>query len=131
MDINKVGVVGSGLMGSGIIQVCAQSGFDVNVTEMDQEALDKGITSIDSLLSRRVKNGKLTQKDKDATIKRIFGSTDYKNFSECDLVIEAVFENMELKKKVFKDLDKIKVEIPWRLGSGRILSWQRIPRYYQ
>ena len=107
MDINKVGVVGCGLMGSGIIQVCAQSGFDVNVTEEDQKTLDKGMASIDSVLSRRAKNGKLTQKDKDATIERISGSTDYKNFSECDLVIEAVFENMELKKKVFKELDQV------------------------
>lgn len=107
MDFNKVGVVGCGAMGSGIVQVCAQSGFDVNVMEINQEALNKGIASIDSMLSGRVKKGKLAQEDKDATINRISGSTDYKNFSECDLIIEAVFENIELKKKVFAELDKV------------------------
>ena len=107
MDINKVGVVGCGAMGSGIVQVCAQSGFSVNVMETDRETLDKGVASIDLMLSGRVKKGKLAQGDKDAAMKRISGSTEYKSFSECDLIIEAVFENLELKKKVFAELDKV------------------------
>ena len=107
MVVKKVGVVGCGLMGAGIIQTCAQSGFDVTALEVTQEALDKGIGSIDSILGKKVEKGKLNQKDKDTIMGRINGSTQYSSFSDCDLVIEAVFENVDVKKEVFKKLDTV------------------------
>lgn len=107
MSIKKVGVVGCGLMGAGIIQTCAQSGLDVAALEVKQEALDKGIGSIDSILGKKVEKGKLDQKDKDTIMGRINGTTQYSDFSDCDLVIEAVFENAGVKKEVFNKLDKV------------------------
>jgi len=107
MSVKKVGVVGCGLMGAGIIQTCAQSGFDVTALEVKQEALDKGIGSIDSILGKKVEKGKLDQKDKNTIMGRINGTTQYSDFSDCDLVIEAVFENIDVKKKVFQKLDTI------------------------
>lgn len=107
MEIRKVGVVGCGLMGSGITQVCAQSGYEVIVSEINDEILKRGIASIDSRLSSRVERGKLSQQEKDSTTARIKGTTNMQDFSKCDLVIEAVSENLDLKKKVFAELDKI------------------------
>jgi 3-hydroxybutyryl-CoA dehydrogenase len=107
MKIKKVGVVGCGLMGSGIAQVCAQSGYQVVVLEVNDKLLKKGLASIDSVLTRRVERGKLSQEDKDSTMARIKGITDVNDLADCDLVEEAVSEDLELKKKVFAQLDKI------------------------
>ncbi len=107
MEIKKVGVVGCGAMGSGITQVCAQSGYQVVVSEINDELLNKGLASINSFLTRDVKRGKATQQDKDSTLARIKGSTNTKDFSDCDLVIEAVVENLDLKKRIFVELDKV------------------------
>ena len=107
MEIKKVGVVGCGIMGGGIAQVSAQSGYQVVVSEINDELLNKGLAAINSVLSRNVEKGRMSQEDKDATMARIKGTTNTKDFSDCDLVIEAVIENMDLKKKVFADLDKI------------------------
>ncbi|MDH5695728.1 MAG: 3-hydroxybutyryl-CoA dehydrogenase [Dehalococcoidia bacterium] len=107
MEIKKVGVVGCGVMGSGITQVCAQSGYQVVVSEINEELLDKGLASINKTLTRSVEKGKLSQQDKDAILGRIKGTTDTKDFSDCDLVIEAVIEDMDLKKGVFAELDKV------------------------
>ena len=107
MKINKVGVVGCGLMGSGITQVCAQSGYQVVVSEINDELLNKGLASINSFLTAGVKRGRVTQQDKDSTLARIKGTTNTKDFGDCDLVIEAVIENLDLKKKIFAELDKI------------------------
>jgi len=107
MEIGKVGVVGCGIMGSGITQVCAQSGYQVIVSEVNDELLNKGIASIDSFLTKSIERGKLSQPEKDSTLARIKGTTSTKDFSDCDLVIEAVVEDMDLKKKVFAELDKI------------------------
>jgi len=90
----KIGVVGCGLMGGGITQVCAQSGYPVIVSEINDELLQKGLTAI-------------TQQDKDATLARIKGTTDNRDFGDCDLVIEAAVENLDLKKKIFGEMDKI------------------------
>jgi len=107
MEIKKVGVVGCGIMGGGIAQISAQSGYQVVVSEINDELLNKGLAAINSVLSRNVEKGRMSQEDKDATMARIKGTTNTKDFSDCDLVIEAVIENMDLKKKVFADLDKI------------------------
>ena len=107
MEIKKVGVVGCGLMGTGIAQVCAQSGYAVIVSGRRDERVSKGLASINSRLSSRVERGKLSQQDKDAFMARIKGTTSTKDFADCDLVIEAVNENLELKKKVFAELDKV------------------------
>lgn len=107
MEIKKVGVVGCGTMGSGIVQICAQSGYQVVVSEINEEFLNKGLKSIDSTLSRNVEKGRMTQEDKDAVISRIKGTTQYEDFSECDLMIEVAIEKMDLKKEIFSKLDKI------------------------
>ena len=107
MEIKKVGVVGCGTMGSGIAEVCARSGYQVVVSEINDELLKKGMASIDSSMGRGVSRGKITQQDKEAALNRIKGTTDTKDFSDCDLVIEAAIENMDLKKKIFAEVDKI------------------------
>jgi len=94
MEIKKVGVVGCGLMGSGIAQVCAQSGYQVVVSEINDGLLNKGLALIDSFLTKSVEKGKVSQADKDATLARIKGTTSTKDFSDCDLVIESATENM-------------------------------------
>ncbi|MFC1958445.1 3-hydroxyacyl-CoA dehydrogenase family protein [Chloroflexota bacterium] len=105
--MKKVGVVGCGTMGGGIAQVCAQSGYQVTASEINDELLNKGLKSIASSLTRSVERGKLSQADKDATSGRIKGTTNIKDFHDCDLVIEATIENLEIKKKVFAELDSI------------------------
>ena len=107
MDIKKVGVVGCGTMGNGIVQVCAQSGYPVVVSEFNDELLKKGLATIDKFMTAAAEKGKITRQDKDAILARIKGTTDMKDFGDCDLVIEAAVENMDLKKKVFAGLDKI------------------------
>jgi 3-hydroxybutyryl-CoA dehydrogenase len=107
MEIKKVGVVGCGIMGSGITQVCAQSGYDVIVSEINDELLNKGLKSIEAILSRSVDKGRISAQDKEATLACIKGTTDLADFSECDMVIEAAPEEMEIKKGIFAQLDKI------------------------
>ena len=107
MKIEKVGVIGCGLMGSGITQVCAQSGYTVVVSEINDELLKKGIGSIDSLLARSVTKERITQQDKDTIMGRIHGTTSIDDMSDCNMVIEAATENLELKKKIFSNIDKI------------------------
>ena len=107
MEIKKVGVVGCGLMGSGIVEVCARAGYDVVVSEINDEFLQKGMDRINKSLSRAVSKGKATQEEMDAALARVKGTTDTADFAPCDLVIEAAIENMELKKKIFTELDGI------------------------
>ena len=107
MEIKRVGVVGCGTMGSGIVQLCAQSGYQVVVSEINEELLNKGLALIDKALARLAEKGKISQPDKDVTLSRIKGTTKTKDFSDCDLVIEVAIENMDLKKKIFAELDGI------------------------
>jgi 3-hydroxybutyryl-CoA dehydrogenase len=107
MEIKKVGVVGCGPMGSGIAQVCAQSGYQVVVSEINDTLLNKGLASISSFLAKSVEKGKISEQDKTTALGRIKGTTNINDFSDCDLVIEAVTENMDVKKKIFAELDKI------------------------
>ncbi|HID65009.1 MAG TPA: 3-hydroxybutyryl-CoA dehydrogenase [Anaerolineae bacterium] len=107
MEIKKVGVVGCGLMGSGIVEVCARAGYEVVVSEINDEFLQKGMDRLKRSLSKAVSKGKATQEEMDAALARIRGTTDPADFAPCDLVIEAAIENMELKKNIFAELDGI------------------------
>ena len=107
MEIKRVGVIGCGLMGRGIAEVSAKANYDVVVSEVSQDLLDKGLAAIDVSLTKAVQRGKLTESDKAATLGRIKGTVSTKDFKDCDLVIEAAVENLELKKKIFADLDKV------------------------
>jgi 3-hydroxybutyryl-CoA dehydrogenase len=107
MAISKVGVVGCGLMGHGISQICAQAGWDVVVREVDQGALDKGMAKIDKQLGRAVEKGKLEQSDADAVRARITPTLDYADLADSDLVIEAITEDLERKLEMWRELDGI------------------------
>ena len=107
MEINKVGVIGCGSMGAGIAQISAQSGLNVIVREINEDLLSKGLASINKMLSKGVEKEKISQKDMDEALARIKGTTAMEDFAECDLVIEAVVEDLDLKKKVFTELEKI------------------------
>ena len=107
MEVKKLGVVGCGQMGGGIVQTAAQAGLDVKVTEANDALLEKGMNAIKSILSRNVEKGKMTKAEMDGILSRIQGSTKFSDFADRDLVIEAVTENMELKTKLFTELDKI------------------------
>jgi 3-hydroxybutyryl-CoA dehydrogenase len=106
-EIKKVGVVGCGLMGHGIAQVAAQGGYDVVVREVDQAALDKGLGKIEKQLARAVEKGKAEQADADAVRGRIQGTTDYADLADCDLVIEAITEDLDRKLEMWRELDGI------------------------
>jgi 3-hydroxybutyryl-CoA dehydrogenase len=107
MAINKVGVVGCGLMRRGIAEVSAKSGFAVVVSEISKELLDKGMVAITQSLSKAVEKGKMTEADKDKASAKIRGTVDMNDFKGCDIVVEAAIENLELKKKIFLELDRI------------------------
>ena len=107
MEISKVGVVGCGLMGHGIAQICAQQGWDVVVREIDQGQLDKGIGKIEKQLAKAVEKGKLEQGDADAARARITATLDYGELADCDLVIEAITEDLEKKVEMWKEVDGI------------------------
>ncbi|TAK29325.1 MAG: 3-hydroxyacyl-CoA dehydrogenase family protein [Chloroflexota bacterium] len=107
MDIKTVGVVGCGIMGSGIAQVCAQSGYQVIVSDTNNDFLNKGLASINSFLVKGVEKGKISQADMMATLSRIKGTTNSQEFADCDLVIESAPERVDLKKKIFAELDKV------------------------
>ena len=107
MAIKNVGVIGCGQMGGGIAQVCAQAGYQVIVSEVSEEFLKKGLAVIDASLAKSVEKEKITQQDRETILARIKGTLDMKDFSDCELVIEAAVENLDLKKQIFTDLDKI------------------------
>jgi 3-hydroxybutyryl-CoA dehydrogenase len=107
MEIERVGVVGCGLMGHGVAQICAQAGWDVVVREADQGALDKGIAKIEKQLGRAVEKGKLEQADADAIRGRISPTLAYEDLADCDLVIEAITEDLDAKLEMWRELDSI------------------------
>ena len=107
MEYKNIGVVGCGIMGAGIAQLCSQSGYNVIVSEINDTALQKGLKSIESILARLVEKGKFTAEKRDAILAGIKGTTDMADFSDCDLVIEAVTEDLATKKAIFAQLDKV------------------------
>jgi 3-hydroxybutyryl-CoA dehydrogenase len=105
--MKKIGVLGAGTMGSSITLLCAQSGFEVTVRDMTKELVEKGIKNIDRNLTGLVTKGKMKEEDKKVVLSRIKGTTEISDFKELDYVIEAAFENIDLKKELFKQLDAI------------------------
>jgi 3-hydroxybutyryl-CoA dehydrogenase len=107
MAIKRVGVVGCGLMGHGIAQVSAQAGYDVVVREVDEKKLEGGLGKIQKQLGRAVEKGKMEQSQADEVMGRIKGTLDYKDFADCDLVIEAITEDLDKKLEMWRELDGI------------------------
>jgi 3-hydroxybutyryl-CoA dehydrogenase len=107
MEIRKVGVAGCGLMGSGISQVAAVAGFSTVVLEASQELLDKGLASIGRSLSKFVEKGELSAEQKSQALGCLLPTLTREEFADCDLVIEAIVENLERKKQLFRELDRL------------------------
>jgi 3-hydroxybutyryl-CoA dehydrogenase len=107
MEIKKVGVVGCGLMGAGIAQVCAQSGYTTVVRETEQDYLDRGFARIEGILSKDVGKGKLSADAKDATLSRLHGTTAVADLADCDLIIEAIVEDLDAKRTLYQELDAL------------------------
>jgi 3-hydroxybutyryl-CoA dehydrogenase len=111
MAIKKVGVLGCGLMGSGIAQVSAMAGYDVVVFEADQKAIDKGFAGVEKSLAklaeRPVEKGGITAEQRDATRARFKGTLNKQDLADCDIIIEAIIENVEIKKATYAELDSI------------------------
>lgn len=107
MNIKTVGVVGCGLMGSGIAEVCAKSGYDVVVMEVNEALLNKGLERIKASLTKAVERNKLSAEARDAAWARIRGTTDLAQFDSCDFAVEAVIENLDAKKKIFARLNDV------------------------
>jgi 3-hydroxybutyryl-CoA dehydrogenase len=106
-EIEKVGVLGAGLMGHGIAQVTAQAGYEVVLREVDEATLAKGVGKIEQQLARAVERGKQEQADADAVRARIHGTVDYADLADCDLVIDAITEDLGLKLELWKAIDPI------------------------
>ncbi len=107
MDIKKIGVYGGGTMGNGIVQVCAQAGYAVQLVSRRQETVDKAVATITKNLDRLLSREKITEEVKTSTLSNISTSTDVNDFKDCDMIIEAVAEDREIKKKVFETLSGI------------------------
>ena len=107
MAVRTVGVLGCGLMGAGIAQVAAQSGYRTIVREVEQSFLDKGLGRIDKFLSDGVAKGKVTKEARDATMGNLSGTTSFDDLAACDLVIEAIIENVEEKRKSYAALEAV------------------------
>ncbi|UEM01323.1 3-hydroxybutyryl-CoA dehydrogenase [Skermanella rosea] len=102
--IQKIGVIGAGQMGAGIAHVCAVSGFDVKLSDISADALNKAVSNIDRNLERQVAKGKVSEADRHMAVERITTGTDLAMFGDCDLVIEAATEAEEVKREIFKRL---------------------------
>ncbi|GAB6463326.1 MULTISPECIES: 3-hydroxybutyryl-CoA dehydrogenase [Bacillus] len=110
MGVQKIVVIGAGQMGSGIVQVCAMAGYDVKVQDLKQEQLDRGLAIITKNLARQVEKGRMKEEEKEATLNRLTVTLDLDCVKEADLIIEAAVEKMDIKKKIFANLDEIAPE---------------------
>ncbi len=107
MTIEEVGVIGCGIMGGGIAQVCASHDYDVTVLEVDQERLDQGLAAIKRRLDRDIERDRLTQERRDQILGRLKGTLDVQDFAGCDLVIEAAVEDLPAKQRLFEELGRV------------------------
>ncbi|MEF8679844.1 UNVERIFIED_CONTAM: 3-hydroxybutyryl-CoA dehydrogenase [Bacillus cereus] len=110
MGVQNIVVIGAGQMGSGIAQVCAMAGYDVKVQDLKQEQLDRGLAIITKNLARQVEKGRMKEEEKEATLNRLTVTLDLDCVKEADLIIEAAVEKMDIKKKIFVNLDEIAPE---------------------
>jgi len=107
MKIGSVGVLGAGLMGSGIAEICARAGYDTVVREVSPELADKGLRRIQGSMARAVEKGKVTAADADAARGRLRTTTSLSDLRECDVVLEAIVEDLAIKKETYRELDRI------------------------
>jgi 3-hydroxybutyryl-CoA dehydrogenase len=107
MEIKAIGVLGAGSMGNGIVQVAAQAGYHVVMRDIEERFVENGLKAIDKFLAKGIEKGKMTEDQKKSILSRIKGTTHMEDLMEVDFVIEAVFEDLELKKNVFKQLDEL------------------------
>ena len=107
MEIRKVGVLGCGLMGSGIAQVSATAGFDTVVKEVSEDLIAKGFGGIEKSLAKFAEKGTITSDQQTAIRGRLSGTTSFKDLSDCDVIIEAIIENLDEKRSTYKQLDEI------------------------
>jgi 3-hydroxybutyryl-CoA dehydrogenase len=107
MEIKKVGVLGCGLMGSGIAQTAASAGFDTTVREVSHDLIEKGFASIEKSLERFAEKGTITAEQQKAARDRLFGTTAFEDLADCDIIIEAIIENLEEKQNTYRQLDAI------------------------
>ena len=107
MEIKKPFVLGAGIMGAGIGQLCAQRGYEVFISDVSEEMVGKAEQKVAGGLRRRIEKGKITQEDMDSVLSRMHWTKDINQAGECDFIVEAVFENLDLKKEIFKNLDSI------------------------
>lgn len=107
MEIKKVGVLGCGLMGSGIAQTAASAGFETVVKEVSQEFIQKGFLGIEKSLAKFAEKGTITAEQQTATRNRLSGTTDFEDLADCDIIIEAIIENIEEKRRTYAELDRI------------------------
>ncbi|MBC8030982.1 MAG: 3-hydroxyacyl-CoA dehydrogenase family protein [Pyrinomonadaceae bacterium] len=107
MEIKKVGVLGCGLMGSGIAQVAAGAGFETVVREVSDELIQKGFVGIEKSLSKFAEKGSITAEQQKAIRDRLSGTTSFEDLADCDIVIEAIIENLDEKRKTYAELDRI------------------------
>jgi 3-hydroxybutyryl-CoA dehydrogenase len=115
MTVKRVGIVGSGIMGSGIAELAAKAGFDVVLRSRAQHSADAMVASLEKSLAKQVERGKLDAADRDATLGRVRAVTDLGELADCDLVIESIVEDLATKKHLFLDLDRI-------CGDGAVLA---------
>ncbi len=106
-EIRVIGIIGAGTMGNGIAHVCARSGYDVLLCEVEQRFLDRGLETLRKNLEREAAKGKITAGGAEAAVARVTGVLDRERLAECDLVVEAATEKFEIKKSIFADLDRI------------------------
>jgi 3-hydroxybutyryl-CoA dehydrogenase len=106
-EIKRVGVLGCGLMGSGIAQVAAAAGYETVVREVSDELVQRGIGGISRQLGKQVEKGKLAAEDRDALLGRLSGTTSLEDLKDCDIIIEAIVENLDLKNEIWRTLDGI------------------------
>jgi 3-hydroxybutyryl-CoA dehydrogenase len=107
MTIKRVGIVGSGTMGSGIAEVAAKNGLEVVLRSRSQSGADGMIQGLEKSLNKQVEKGKLAEADRDAALARVRGVTELKELADCDIVVESVLEDLAVKKELFAELDKI------------------------
>jgi 3-hydroxybutyryl-CoA dehydrogenase len=107
VDIKRIGVIGSGIMGSGVVEVAAKAGYEVVLRSREQQTADGTLAALDKSLSRQVDKGKLDASEKDAALSRVSGTAKLGDLAGCDLILESVVEDLDVKKELFDELDRV------------------------